>query len=44
MKFDVKTINRRYQARKSREALKTIINREKRIAERLEVITIQKQR
>ena len=44
MKFDVKTINRRYQIRKSREAFKAIINREKRIAEKLEVLTIQKQR
>jgi len=44
MKFDVKTINRRYQTRKRLEAFKTILSKEKRKAEKLEVLTIQKQR
>jgi len=44
MKFDVKTINRRYQTLKRLEAFKTILSKEKRNAEKLEVLTIQKQR
>ena len=44
MKLDVKTINRRYKNRKRLEAFKTILNRKKRIAEKLEAGTRKAQR